>query len=54
MCCLQDTHFRPIDTNRMKVEWKIYSMKMEAGKKIHVLKSEKIDLKQKTVKRAIM
>lgn len=33
MCCLQDTHFRPIDTNRMKVEWKIYSMKMEAGKK---------------------
>ena len=25
--CLQETHFRPIDTYRLKVrEWKIYSM----------------------------
>ena len=29
ICCLQETHFRPKDTYRLKVRgWKIYSMQM--------------------------
>ena len=35
MCCLQETHFRPEDTYRLKVRgWKIYSMQMESKRKL--------------------
>ena len=33
--CLQETHFRPKDTYRLKVRgWKIYSMKMQSKRKL--------------------
>ena len=54
MCCLQETHFRPTDTYRLKMRgWKKYSMQMEIKKKagVAILVSDKIDFKIKTVTR---
>ena len=35
ICCLQETHFRPQDTYRLKVRgWKIYSMQMGSKRKL--------------------
>ena len=35
ICCLQETHFRPKDTNRLKVRgWKIYFMQMGSKRKL--------------------
>ena len=35
ICCLQETYFRPRDTNRLKVRgWKKYSMQMEIKRKL--------------------
>ena len=35
ICCLQETHFRPRDTYRLKVRgWKRYSMQMEIKRKL--------------------
>ena len=49
MCCLQETHFRPRDTYRLKVRgWKNIFHANEKQKKarvaIHI--SDKIDLKE--------
>ena len=54
MCCLQETHFRPKDTYRLKVRgWKNIFHANEKQKKagVAILISDKIDLKTKTVKR---
>ena len=53
-CCLQETHFRPKDTQRLKVRgWKntfhANGKQKKAG--VAVLISDKIDLKIKKVKR---
>ena len=50
MCCLQETHFRPQDTYRLKVRWwkNIFhanGKQMKAG--VAILISDKIDLKIK-------
>ena len=35
ICCLQETHFRPRDTYKLKVKgWKRYSMQMEIKRKL--------------------
>ena len=35
ICCLQETHFRPKDTYRLKVRgWKIYSMQRKSKRKL--------------------
>ena len=52
ICCLQDTHFSPTDTHRLKVRgWKkilhANGNEMKAG--LAILISEKIDLKIKTI-----
>ena len=52
ICCLQETHFRPRDTYRLKVKgWKkifhANGNEKKAGVAIHV--SDKIDFKIKTV-----
>ena len=54
ICCLQETHFRPRDTHRLKVRgWKkIFHVKrnqMKAG--VAILISDKIDFKIKTITR---
>ena len=54
ICCLQETHFRPQDTYRLKVrEWKnIFhadGKQKEAG--VAILISDKIDLKIKKITR---
>ena len=54
ICCLQDTHFRPRDTYRLKVKgWKkifhANGNQKKAG--VAILISDKIDLKIKTVTR---
>ena len=54
ICCLQETHFRPKDTYRLKVrEWKnifhANGKKKKAG--VTVLISDKIDLNIKTITR---
>ena len=54
ICCLQETHFRPQDTDRMKVRgWKnifhANGKKKEAG--VAILISDKIDLKVKKITR---
>ena len=54
ICCLQDTHFRPTDTYRMKVrEWKKIFHANGNQKKAGVAKliSDKIDFKLKNVTR---
>ena len=54
ICCLQETHFRPRDTYRLKIRgWKkifhANGNQMKAG--VSILISEKIDLKIKNVTR---
>ena len=54
ICCLQDTHFRPRDTYRLKVRgWKkifhANGNQKEAG--VAILISDKIDFKIKTITR---
>ena len=52
--CLQETHFRPKDTNRLKVkEWKNISCATGRQKKsgIAIFISDKIDLKIKKITR---
>ena len=54
ICCLQDTHFRPRDTKRLKVkEWKkrfhANGNQKKAG--VAILISDKIDFKIKTITR---
>ena len=54
VCCLQETHFRPKDTNRLKVRgWKNIFLANGKHKKtgVAILISDKIDLKIKAVKR---
>ena len=55
ICCLQETHFRPKDTYRLKVRgWKntfhTNGKQKKAG--VAILKSDKIDLKIKKFTRA--
>ena len=54
ICCLQETHFRPRDTYRLKVRgWKnifhAYGNQKKAG--VAILMSDKIDFKIKTITR---
>ena len=54
ICCLQETHFRPTDTFRLKVRgWKkIFHAKGNQKKAgVAILISDKIDFKIKTVTR---
>ena len=54
ICCLQETHFRPRDTYRLKVrEWKKIIHANGSRKKagVAILVSEKIDFKIKTLTR---
>ena len=54
ICCLQDTHFRPRDTYRLKVRgWKKIFHANGNQKKVGVanLLSDKIDFKTKTITR---
>ena len=54
ICCLQETHFRPQDTYRLKVRgWKNIFHENGKQKKAGVanLTSDKIDLKMKTITR---
>ena len=54
ICCLQETHFRPRDTNRLKVKgWKKICHASGNHKKagVAMLISDKIDFKIKTVTR---
>ena len=52
ICCLQETHFRPQDTHRLKVRGRKYIFH-ENGKQrkagIAILISDKIDLKIKKI-----
>ena len=53
-CCLQEAHFRPQDTYRLKVrEWKNISHANGTQKKagVAILIPDKIDLKIKTITR---
>ena len=52
ICCLQKTHFRSKDTQRLKVkEWKkVFHEKINQKKvRVAILISEKIDLQTKTI-----
>ena len=54
ICCLQETHFRPRDTYRLKVRgWKkifhAYGSQKKAG--VTILLSDKIDFKIRTITR---
>ena len=54
ICCLQETHFRPKDTYRLKVrEWKniFYANGKQNKAEVAILISDKIDLKVKEVTR---
>ena len=54
ICCLQETHFRPRDTYRLKVrEWKKIFHANGNQKKtgVAILTSDKIDFKIKTITR---
>ena len=56
ICCLQETHFRPGDTYRLKVrEWKKIFHANGSQKKpgVAILISDKIDFKIKTITRDI-
>ena len=49
ICCLQETHFRPQDTYRLKVrEWKniFYANEKQKKARVAILISDKIDLKR--------
>ena len=50
ICCLQETHFRPQDTNRLKVRgWKnkFHANRKQKKAGVAILISDKIDLKIK-------
>ena len=52
--CLQETHFRPKDTYRLKVrEWKniFYANEKQKKARVAILISDKIDLKIKKIVR---
>ena len=54
ICCIQETHFRPKDTHKLKVKgWKkiLHANGNEKKAGVAVLISDKIDFKTKTVKR---
>ena len=54
ICNLEETHFRPRDTHRLKVqEWKMKFHANENWKKagVAILISDKIDFKIKTIRR---
>ena len=54
LCCLQETHFRPRDTYRLKVKgWKkvFHANGNEKKAGVAILISEKIDFKIKTITR---
>ena len=54
ICCLQEIHFRPKDTYRLKVRrWKNIFIANEKQKKagVAILISDKIDLKMKKITR---
>ena len=57
MCCLQETHFRPKDTYRLKVRgckniFHANGKQKKAG--VEILRSDKRDLKIKNIKRRHM
>ena len=52
ICCLQETHFRPRDTYRLKVrgQKKIFHANGNQKKaRVAILRSDKIDCKKKTI-----
>ena len=54
ICCLQETHFRPQDTYRLKVrEWKniFHASRKQKEAGVAILISDKIDLKIKNISR---
>ena len=54
ICCLQETHLKPRDTNRLKVKgWKkIFHTNRDQKKAgVAILISDKIDIETKTMKR---
>ena len=54
ICCLQETHFRPSDTYKLKVRgWKkiFYANGNQKKAGVAILISDKIDFKTKAVKR---
>ena len=54
ICCLQETHFRPRDTYRLKVRgWKkiFHANGNQKKARVAILTSDKIDFKIKTVTR---
>ena len=54
ICCLQETHFRPRDTYRLKVKgWKMifHANGNQKKARVAILVSDKIDFKIKTVTR---
>ena len=54
ICCLQETHFRPRDTNRLKVRGRKKILHANGNQKktgVAILISDKIDFKIKTIKK---
>ena len=54
ICCLQETHFRPRDTNRLKVRgWKkiLHANGNQKKAEVAIFISDKIDFKIKTITR---
>ena len=54
ICCLQETHFRPKDTDRLKVRrWKntFHANGKQKKARVAILISDKIDLKIKKIAR---
>ena len=54
ICCLQETHFRPRDTYRLKVKgWKkiFHANGNQKKARVAILISDKIDFKIKTITR---
>ena len=54
ICCLQETHFRPRDTYRLKVRgWKkiFHANRNQNKAAVAILISDKIDCKTKTIRR---
>ena len=53
ICCLQETHFRPRDRNRLKVRvWKkmFYENKNQKKARVWILISDKMDFKTNSIK----
>ena len=54
MCCLQETHFRPKDTPRLKVRgWKniFHANRKQKKAGVAILISDKIDIKKKRLQK---